>query len=75
MGHATAVFEAEACEIARNLPPEARAKLISIIGEVLNVTDNLSSICPAATETCRDYLNFERAHILLAMLNQAHGTD
>ena len=73
MSSSTVLFESEACEIARNLSPEARAKLISIIGEILNVTDNLVTICPGAAATCQDYVRFERAHILLEKLNEAHA--
>jgi hypothetical protein len=58
----------EADRIVAQISPQARRRLADLLGDVLNILDNIDVICPKFYPPCRGYMRFERVRALHAAL-------
>ena len=58
----------EADRIVAQISPQARRHLADLLGDVLNILDNIDVICPKFYPPCRGYMRFERVRALHAAL-------
>ncbi len=66
---AAPVVDPALAEIVHRLTPAGRATLISLLGELFNVLDNLDTLCDQNAPGCRRAMTFERLRTLLHQLN------
>lgn len=59
-------------QIAAGLSENARRELVSLLGELFNVIDNLDVLCANPPPVCSDYMRFLRLRKLLAALGGQH---
>ena len=69
-GHGTALPDPDVQEFVRGLSPSGRNLLISLLGELFNVLDNIDVYCELNIRACKERTDFGKLRQMLALLNQ-----